>query len=124
MATKKKWSAKVDTDSTHPDEGLFKKSPSTIAKALASKRISPKGPGSRRRMLTFYSNRAGKNLPAERKTALKKAKTILSGIIADQKEKPAAQKSSTQKAAAKKATREAVKKVTTRTKKKATKKAA
>ena len=41
MATKKKWSAKVDTDSTHPDEGLFNKSASAIAKALASKKVSP-----------------------------------------------------------------------------------
>ncbi len=109
MATKKKWSAKVDTDSTHPDEGLFKKSPSTIAKALASKKVSPKGPGSGMRMLTFYINRAGKNLPAERRAALKKTKTILSGIIADQKEKPAAKKSSAKKAAAKKATRKTAK---------------
>jgi hypothetical protein len=86
MATRKKWSAKVDTDSTHPEEGLFKKSPTTIAKALASKKVSPKGPGSGMRMLTFYINRAGKNLPEGRKEALQKAKTILSGIIADQKE--------------------------------------
>jgi hypothetical protein len=36
-------------------------------------------------MLTFYINRAGKNLPEERKAALEKAKSILSGIIARQK---------------------------------------
>jgi tRNA(adenine34) deaminase len=123
MATKKKWSAKVDTDSTHPDEGLFKKSPAAIAKALASKKVSPKGAGSGMRMLTFYINRAGKNLPEERKTALKKAKTILSGIIAEQKEETAAERSSTKKAA-KKTTRKTAKKATTRTKKKAIKKAA
>jgi Protein of unknown function (DUF3175). len=84
MATKK-WSAKVNTDSTHPDKGLFNKSPSAIAKALASKKVSPKGPASGMRMLNFYINRAGKNLSASRHTALEKAKTILSGIIADQK---------------------------------------
>jgi len=86
MATKKKWSAKVDTESTYPEEGLFTKSPTTIAKSLASKKVSPKGPGSGMRMLTFYINRAGKNLPQKRKEALEKAKTILSGIIADRKE--------------------------------------
>src|SRR6201997_3282906 len=42
--TKKKWSAKVTTDSTHPDEGLFNQSASTVAKSLASKKVSPKGP--------------------------------------------------------------------------------
>jgi tRNA(adenine34) deaminase len=90
MATKRRWSAKVDTDSTHPEEGLFTKSPNTIAKSLASKKVSPKGPGSGMRMLTFYINRAGKNLPKARKESLEKAKSILSGIIADQKESSAA----------------------------------
>ena len=60
--TKKKWSAKVTTDSTHPDQGLFNQSASAIAKALASKKVSPKGPASGMRMLNFYINRAGKNL--------------------------------------------------------------
>lgn len=39
----KRWIAKVNTDSTHPPTGLFKKDASTIAKSLASKRVSPKG---------------------------------------------------------------------------------
>ena len=84
MATKK-WSAKVNTDSTHPDQGLFNKDASTIAKALASKKVSPKGPASGMRMLNFYINRAGKNLSASRQTELEKAKTLLSEIIAKQK---------------------------------------
>ena len=82
---KKKWSAKVTTDSTHPDEGLFNKSASAIAKALASKKVSPKGPASGIRMLNFYINRAGKNLSASRHAELEKAKTKLSEIIASQK---------------------------------------
>ena len=86
MATKK-WSAKVDTDSTHPDEGLFNQSASAIAKALASKKVSPKGPASGMRMLNFYINRAGKNLSTSRHAELEKAKTLLSGIIAKQKYK-------------------------------------
>jgi hypothetical protein len=80
----------VTTDSTHPEAGLFNKSASTIARSLASKKVSPKGPGSGMRMLTFYINRAGKNLPPERKAELEKAKTRLSEIIEKQKSKSAA----------------------------------
>jgi Protein of unknown function (DUF3175) len=126
MTTKTKWSAKVDTDSTHPDQGLFNKSPKAIAKALASKRVSPKGSGSGMRMLTFYINRAGKNLPEDRKAALEKAKTILSGIIEDQKEKKLVAKRSATRSTAKKTRRIAAEKSTRsiRTRKKAAKKAA
>jgi hypothetical protein len=76
--TAKKWSGKVSTDSTHPPEGLFNKDPETIARTLASKKVSPKGPGSGMRMLTFYINRAGKTLSASRKRELERAKEILS----------------------------------------------
>jgi tRNA(Arg) A34 adenosine deaminase TadA len=113
MATKKKWSAKVDTDSTHPDEGLFKKSASAIAKALATKKVSPKGPASGMQMLNFYINRAGKNLPQERHAELEKAKTLLSEIIA--KAKPDSEKL-VKKSAAKKATKKAAKKATAKKK--------
>ena len=40
----KRWVATVKTDSTHPPEGLFTKDAATIARSLASKRVSPKGP--------------------------------------------------------------------------------
>jgi tRNA(adenine34) deaminase len=102
MATTKKWSAKVSTDSTHPEKGLFNKSPAAIAKSLASKKVSPKGPASGMRMLTFYINRAGKNLSASRHAALERAKAILSGIIAEQKEQiPPKRKSVTKKSSGK-----------------------
>jgi tRNA(Arg) A34 adenosine deaminase TadA len=103
---KKKWSAKVTTDSTHPDDGLFSQSPSAIVKALASKKVSPKGPASGMRMLNFYINRAGKNLSSSRHAELEKAKTLLSGIIAKQKAKTTAPagKKATKKAAKKKST--------------------
>lgn len=80
MPTKKKrkWSAGVKTDSTHPPAGLFNKSAATIARTLASKKVSPKGPGSGMRMLTFYINRAGHNLSAKRLAELNKAKSLLS----------------------------------------------
>jgi hypothetical protein len=83
----KRWSASVDTDSTHPPEGLFNKPAAAIARSLASKKVSPKGPGSGMRMLTFYINRAGHNLSASRKAELDRAKTLLSKRIKAEKEK-------------------------------------
>ena len=77
----KKWVANVQTDSTHPPEGLFTKEASTIARTLASRRVSPKGPVSGLRMLTYFINRAGKGLSAARKAELEKAKTLLSDRI-------------------------------------------
>ena len=78
-ATKKKrWVAMVKTDSTHPPAGLFTKKASTIAGVLASKRVSPKGPGSGMRMLTYFINRAGSGLCASRRAELERAKSLLS----------------------------------------------
>lgn len=83
---KQKWSAAVTTDSTHPREGLFNKDAKTIARELASKKVSPKGPSSGMRMLTFYINRAGKNLPQARLKVLEHAKELLHRkILADKK---------------------------------------
>lgn len=86
---KRKWSAGVTSDSTHPREGLFNKDAKTIARELASKKVSPKGPASGMRMLTFYINRAGKNLPASRLKVLENAKKLLHERIAAAKEKAA-----------------------------------
>ena len=77
----RKWVRNVKTDSTHPPEGLFKKSPETIARSLASKKVSPKGPGSGMRMLSYFINRAGKGLSAQDKARLEKAKELLSKRI-------------------------------------------
>jgi hypothetical protein len=74
---KRKWSAGVNTESTFPQEGLFKKDAATIARNLASKKVSPKGPSSGMRMLTFYVNRAGKNLTKGRLNVLNRAKELL-----------------------------------------------
>lgn len=73
----RRWSAKVHTESTYPEQGLFNQDAETIANHLASKKVSPKGPASGMRMLTFYINRAGKNLPAQRKRTLERAKKLL-----------------------------------------------
>jgi tRNA(adenine34) deaminase len=76
----------VKTESTYPPEGLFTKSAATIARSLASKKVSPKGPSSGMRMLTFYINRAGHNLTATQKAELQKAKRLLSERIKSEKE--------------------------------------
>jgi len=74
---KKLWSHKVTTVSTYPPEGLFTRDAQTIADVMASKEVSPKGIGSGIRMVQFFINRAGKNLPPERKQVLEEAKQIL-----------------------------------------------
>ena len=84
----KRWVARVKTDSTHPPEGLFTKSASVIARSLASKKVSPKGPVSGLRMLTYFINRGGKGLSAERRAELEKAKALLSDRIRREKDKP------------------------------------
>jgi tRNA(adenine34) deaminase len=78
--------ATVKTDSTHPREGLFTKSPATIARELASKKVSPKGPASGMRMLTYFINRGGKGLSPTRRAALEKAKELLSKRIKAERE--------------------------------------
>lgn len=81
----KRWVKNVKTDSTHPPEGLFTKSPTEIARSLASKKVSPKGPSSGLRMLTYFINRAGKGLSASRRAKLEHAKDLLSEKIKQQK---------------------------------------
>jgi tRNA(adenine34) deaminase len=75
--TKKRWVARVNTESTFPPEGLFKKNAATIARTLASRKVSPKGPGSGMRMLSYFINRAGKGLMEARRKELEKAKELL-----------------------------------------------
>lgn len=90
---KNRWVSKVKTDSTHPPAGLFTKNAAVIARTLASKRVSPKGPGSGMRMLTYFINRGGSGLSVTRKAELEKAKALLAGRIERDK------KSATRKAA-------------------------
>ena len=78
----RRWVAGVKTESTYPEKGLFTKSATAIAIALASKKVSPKGPASGMRMLNYYINRGGKNLTADRRAVLEKAKVLLSKEIA------------------------------------------
>jgi hypothetical protein len=72
-----RWSGKMTTASTAPPKDLYTKDAKTIAGVMATKRVSPKGLGSANRIVQFYINRAGTNLPATRKHELEKAKELL-----------------------------------------------
>ena len=73
----KYWVHKVKTVSTFPPSGIFTKDAPTIARAMASKKVSPKGIGSGVRMIQYFLNRAGKNLSPTRKRELERAKKML-----------------------------------------------
>lgn len=74
---KKRWVQDVKTVSTFPPKDTFTKDAATIARVMASKKVSPRGLGSAIRMIQFFINRSGKELPARRKHELEKAKRIL-----------------------------------------------
>ncbi len=84
---KKRWVRTVTTDSTHPPKGLFNKDAATIARTLASKKVSPKGPGSGMRMLTYYINRGGRGLSRTRREELERAKRLLSERVRRERER-------------------------------------
>jgi hypothetical protein len=89
MAGKEKWSAEVTEHSDALDlksKTFTSESPTTIARSL--KRAAEKS--NRRRsdpyrsamsMLTFYINRAGKNLPTQQKRKLEAAKEALKKLF-------------------------------------------
>lgn len=85
----KRWVRNVKTDSTHPPEGLFTKSAPVIARTLASKKVSPRGPASGMRMLTYFINRGGRGLSASRRAELERAKKLLSERIHHEKQRAA-----------------------------------
>jgi hypothetical protein len=74
---KRKWSRKIKTESTFPPRGLFTKDAETVAKRMASKKVSPKGLGSGIKMVQMFINRAGKNLEPGQRKELEKAKRLL-----------------------------------------------
>jgi tRNA(adenine34) deaminase len=74
---KKRWVREVKTVSTFPPPGTFNKDARTIARIMASRKVSPKGIGSGIRMIQYFINRAGKGLSAQRKQELEQAKRIL-----------------------------------------------
>jgi hypothetical protein len=79
-----KWSAEVtqNSDALTLDRAVFKKSPTAIARSLKrsaerSRRRKSSPYQSAMSMLTFYINRAGKNLSAARRKKLETAKDRL-----------------------------------------------
>src|SRR5438128_10020882 len=79
MPKTNRWVREVKTISTHPPEGLFTKDPKTIECLMASKRIRLKGIGSAIRMVQFFINRAGRNLPGRALTSLGKSQRNVAG---------------------------------------------
>jgi tRNA(adenine34) deaminase len=73
----RRWKIRAETASTFPPPGLFTKDAATIARVMATKKVSPKGLGSALRMVQYILNRAGTNLPARRRRELERAKRIL-----------------------------------------------
>jgi len=71
------WLRRVKTISTSPPAGLFARDAETIARTMASKRVSPKGLGSAILRIQFQINRSGRNLSAARRRELERAKRIL-----------------------------------------------
>jgi hypothetical protein len=59
-----------------PPRDIFIRDARTIARAMASNTVSPKGIGSGIRMIQYFINRGGKSLPAARKRQLEKAKKM------------------------------------------------
>jgi tRNA(adenine34) deaminase len=55
---------------------------------LASRKVSPKGPVSGMRMLTYFINRAGRGLSKTRRAELEKAKSLLSRRIQQENKRP------------------------------------
>jgi Protein of unknown function (DUF3175) len=85
-ATKnKRWVSQVKTVSTYPPAKTFTGSAEEIARTMARKDVSPKGLGSAVRMIQYFINRSGKNLPAERRRNLEGAKKILQKRMAEEK---------------------------------------
>ena len=83
---KKRWVQNVKTVSTFPPRDTFNKDAKSIARTMASKKVSPKGVGSGIRMIQYFINRAGKNLSAKQKKELEEAKRILQEKMRKQKQ--------------------------------------
>ncbi|HVS39753.1 MAG TPA: DUF3175 domain-containing protein [Gemmataceae bacterium] len=84
---KRQWVRRVTTVSTFPPKDVFTKDAATIARVMASKKVSPKGIGSGIRMVQYFINRAGKGLSAERQHVLEEAKRLLQAKAAKQKKR-------------------------------------
>jgi tRNA(adenine34) deaminase len=82
---KRLWVHTVTTVSTAPPRGLFTRDARTIARTLASPRVSPKGITSGLRMLLFFINRAGRGLSQRRRAELLRAKRLMQAMAAKER---------------------------------------
>lgn len=85
MPKQSRWVQNVTTVSTFPPEGTFSQDAETVARIMASKKVSPKGIGSGIRMIQYFINRAGKGLSKGRIKELEKAKRILQAKLREEK---------------------------------------
>lgn len=85
----RRWVRQVTTDSTHPLPGTFSGSATQIARTMARRDVSPKGPGSGIRMIQYFINRRGRKLSPARRAELERAKRILQRRAAARKQAPA-----------------------------------
>jgi hypothetical protein len=83
--SRRRWVKTVTSTSTKTPQGLFTRDAATIARTLALPRVSPKGPVSALRMLSFFINRAGRQLSRQRRAELEKAKRIMRQKIASER---------------------------------------
>jgi hypothetical protein len=91
------WVRTVTSVSTFPPEGLFTKDAETVARGMASRKVSPKGIASGIRMIQYFINRGGRGLPAARKRELEKAKRILQAKLHTQRGERSTKSGSTRK---------------------------
>ena len=73
----RRWRIRAETASTFPPPGLFGKDAETIARVMATRKVSPKGLGSAIRMVQYFLNRAGRNLPLRQRRELERAKRLM-----------------------------------------------
>ena len=79
------WRIRAESAATFPPPGLFTKDAATIARVMATKRVSPKGLGSAIRMVQYLLNRGGASLPPRRRRELERAKRLLQAKRAQRK---------------------------------------
>jgi tRNA(adenine34) deaminase len=84
----RRWVKTVTSVSTKTPPGLFTRDAATIARTLALPRVSPKGPVSGLRMLSFFINRAGRQLSRSRRAELEKAKRLMRKAIEAERARP------------------------------------
>ena len=86
--TPRRWVETVTSLSTKTPPGLFTRDAATIARTLTLPRVSPRGPVSGFRMLSFFINRAGRQLTRSRRAELENAKRLMRKTIETERARP------------------------------------